>query len=90
MIYCKGKIALSAAEIIDQELSFARKIRINILDVFKESADLSEFMLLFVVNSTVFVADPKLAKKAFVARKNVIFLSVIRSCADDLVFFDAR
>ena len=89
MIDRKGKIAFSAAKIIDQQFAFTRKIGINIFDVFKESADLSEFMLLFIVDPAVFVADSKFDEKAFVARKNMIFLSVVRSRADDLILFDA-
>ena len=86
MIYCKGKIALTAAEIVNKKLALLRKIAVYILNVFEEAADLSEFVLLFIVYPARSVRDTKLGKKALIARKDVILLSVIRLRRNGLLF----
>jgi hypothetical protein len=67
MIDCKRKITLSAAEIVNEKPAFFGKVAVDILNVFEESTNLSELVLLFVVDSTRSVADSKFNKKAFVA-----------------------
>ena len=49
-----------------------RKMLINILDVFEESADLAELVLFFIVYSSRAVGNSELNEEALVTFKNMI------------------
>ena len=75
MIYGKGKIAFSAAEVVNSYISLG-KIFKNVADMLKKAVDLSELALLLVVNTTLSRAYAKLNKKFLVTRENIIFLFI--------------
>ena len=90
MIYRKGKITLSAAKIINQKLAFRRKVAVNILNIFKETAYLSELVLFFIVYSARLVANTKLDEEAFVSAKNMILFSVVGLGTNSFIRPDTR
>ena len=73
----KGKVAFAAAEVADAKLALARQMRKTIARQLQKAVDLAEFRLLFVADTSVFVADVKQTQKRLLAAQNIAFLSVV-------------
>ena len=78
MVNRKTEITLSTAKIVYNEFFFLVKLAVNVLEIFEKFIDLSEFGLLLVVNSAVFVAYSKRNKEGLITLKNSVFLTVER------------
>ena len=63
MIHGKGEIAFSATQIADVECSVLGEMTFYVADQLKETVDLPEFGLLFVMNASALIADTQFLQK---------------------------